>query len=790
MILATSVVPVGVSAQGAAEECATKFPSNADAQEKCYQDAKKAQQTTPQKVSNGDYSLSLASFIIDGAAQFIGGFLQRISGFFLLISGLLFDGIINYTVKDMSTNLGTESGIGGSIQSAWSTLRDISNMVFIFVLLYTAFSYMFNVGSGNIGSNIAWIIVIALVINFSLFFSRVIIDASNVVSLGFYRAIENAGGYTLNLQNNPNATATANTTPQLFSGISGGYMRMLGIHSFWSPNINIGGPVNILMLGIMSAVFVFIVAVILLIASIMFVSRFVILIFIMILSPVAFVMFIIPGMKGKFDEWWKALINQSFFAPVFFGLTWVVFKLGMNENFLNGVREQNVVWGNIVTSPSSITGLIINYFIVIGLSIFALSVSKGMAKSVSQFASVSTAIGTAAIGTAAWAGRTTVGRIGKGFSESSTLQGATKSNSRIIRTGARLGLYASETARDSTFDARNAKIPTNVIGDAIQGTIGRTRVGKFAGLNDVNIPSVAVGDFVKSEDLLGKAGTRGYAETKADSEKRVREREAKETAAYNLAQNKEAINKGANAPAGSTLIDDMEKALAKLSDKETEALIASNRELLKSQNFANAISVKQLEAINKSDQFSDSEKGILKDRRFSEINAAMKTSGVGRTAAISGISKKIKALSDSELEMIDPEYMEDHEFVAGLRPAQIETLTKSGKFTTNQKDKLRTARRKPLADAIVRRNIPDIQKSLKSLGPKEITTLDMAILKLPPMLEAYSSSLLKRMAPEMNPADILELRDEIIRVAATPGSPANVTRLNTWLSTPDGAIFS
>lgn len=474
MILATSVVPVGVSAQGAAEECATKFPSNADAQEKCYQDAKKAQQTTPQKVSNGDYSLSLASFIIDGAAQFIGGFLQRISGFFLLISGLLFDGIINYTVKDMSTNLGTESGIGGSIQSAWSTLRDISNMVFIFVLLYTAFSYMFNVGSGNIGSNIAWIIVIALVINFSLFFSRVIIDASNVVSLGFYRAIENAGGYTLNLQNNPNATATANTTPQLFSGISGGYMRMLGIHSFWSPNINIGGPVNILMLGIMSAVFVFIVAVILLIASIMFVSRFVILIFIMILSPVAFVMFIIPGMKGKFDEWWKALINQSFFAPVFFGLTWVVFKLGMNENFLNGVREQNVVWGNIVTSPSSITGLIINYFIVIGLSIFALSVSKGMAKSVSQFASVSTAIGTAAIGTAAWAGRNTIGRKALNVSNNKELRDAAAAGNMT----ARMKLWAAGKTAERSFDVR---------------AIGGTGVGKALGLD-------------KSMDSLGKAG--------------------------------------------------------------------------------------------------------------------------------------------------------------------------------------------------------------------------------------------------------------------------------------------
>jgi hypothetical protein len=79
---------------------------------------------------------------------------------------------------------------------------------------------------------------------------------------------------------------------------------------------------------------------------------------------------------------------------------------------------------------------------------------------------------------------------------------------------------------------------------------------------------------------------------------------------------------------------------------------------------------------------------------------------------------------------------------------------------------------------------------LKALGPKEIASLDMPILKLPTMLDAYSPSLLKRMAPEMNPADVLELRDEIIRVAGTPGASTNVIDLNTWLGKPDGAIFS
>ncbi len=229
-----------------------------------------------------------------------------------------------------------------------------------------------------------------------------------------------------------------------------------------------------------------------------------------------------------------------------------------------------------------------------------------------------------------------------------------------------------------------------------------------------------------------------------------------------------------------------------MSDKQTEELVASNRDLLESQNFANMISVKQLEyLVNKSEIVSETEKSKLKNLRFADINTAMDTTpGAGRVAAIAAIRSNIRNLSDAELEMINDSHLADDGFVSQMKASQVENINKSTKFSTSTKNSFRKARRKPLADALLRRNTTEIKAALKALGPKEITALDMSILKMPTMLEAYNKSLLKRMAPEMNPSDVVELHDEIIRAARMPGAPANVIDLEHWLGTADGAIFS
>ncbi|MBN2094088.1 MAG: hypothetical protein JW740_01830 [Candidatus Zambryskibacteria bacterium] len=405
---------------------------------------------------------------IEAILKAVGNFLMFISSLVLYLCGLLFDAIIKFSIVDMAVTVGNPVGVGGAITAAWITLRDIANICFIFVLLYAAFKAMFDLNFGAAGTTIRNIIIIALLINFSLFFSKVVIDASNIVAVGFYHSITT-----------PSFTLRQGDPP--LEGISPGFMRMLGIQGFYGSKVldSIKGWDSILVYGIMSSVFMLILAVTLLMASIMFIARYVILIFLMILSPLAFIAFIIPGLGGKFNEWKNALINQSFFAPIFFALIWVAFRLGntlitsIEKSFPNGALN----FSEMTSKPAGSVYLIINYVLIIGFTIAALIFSKKMAvagATGSAFKAISGGIGAAAIGGAALAGRQTIGRGASRVAESERFQNWA-ARSRV----GELTLQGTRGFANRSFDVRG---------------IADTRLGRAIGAGKITEAAGHVGE--------------------------------------------------------------------------------------------------------------------------------------------------------------------------------------------------------------------------------------------------------------------------------------------------------
>jgi hypothetical protein len=203
------------------------------------------------------------------------------------------------------------------------------------------------------------------------------------------------------------------------------------------------------------------------------------------------------------------------------------------------------------------------------------------------------------------------------------------------------------------------------------------------------------------------------------------------------------------------------------------------------------ISVQQLEALNKSDKLSEGEKATLNNNRFKSINTEMArlvSAPVG-TPMNPDVKKSVSGLSDEELALIDPEYLKNPEFVGALRPAQVEAINKSKKFTKNQKDSLKKLRTEPLLNAL--RSMPvnatAAQNILKKMGDKDRAGLmstsivgpgGSSVLIDPAVLPIYTARMLKRMAQEMNAPDIQTLRNALI--AGLP--PTNATRV--WLEDP------
>jgi hypothetical protein len=84
------------------------------------------------------------------------------------------------------------------IPTAWAVVRDLSNVFFILVLLYIAIRLIVGIGGHDTKKMIARVIIMALLINFSMFFTEVVIDASNILALVFYNKVtvgtKNASG--------------------------------------------------------------------------------------------------------------------------------------------------------------------------------------------------------------------------------------------------------------------------------------------------------------------------------------------------------------------------------------------------------------------------------------------------------------------------------------------------------------------------------------------------------------------------------------------------------------------
>lgn len=403
------------------------------------------------------------------------------------LAGLILNYVVQYSVVDMKENLDKAS----VVNNAWKVIRDISNMGFIFVLLYAAIMTIIGQGQDN-QKLIVRIVVVAILINFSLFFTKVVIDISNVLAVTFYDAI---------------APGALNSGATL--GLSNSLMEPLKLQSISKIDTGIVGE-RLLIIGVMGTIVSLIAAFVFFAIAIMFIIRFVVLIFVLVLSPIAFVSFVLPKMDKYRDQWWDALSGQAFFAPIYFMLTWIVIVIsrglltstgGSMATALTGAVNET---GQIVPPDPSSLGILVNFIIMIALLIASLTIAKEWANkagpAVGKLTSWATgAAGGATLGVAGRFGRGTIGRAGNAIAESEWL----KSKAPTSMT-ARLALATSRKTAGASFDVRGSALGGNL--DA-----GKAQKGGFAkDLKDKVDTEKKYADSLKPSDLVLAAAERNF----------------------------------------------------------------------------------------------------------------------------------------------------------------------------------------------------------------------------------------------------------------------------------------
>ncbi len=223
----------------------------------------------------------------------------------------ILDFFIFYSIKSQTYQT-------GFIDKSWGAVRDIANVFFILGLLYVAIKTVLDMGGGN-KRLIVYIVIFALLINFSLFATKVVIDASNILTRVFYNRIDSVASNGTPLP--PDSTKGKSITV--------GLVKQFNPHQILgkSASEDIGGFLIIMIITFLLMIYMIYMF---LSVAFLFVGRIVALWLAMIFSPIAFASYAVPGRVPGFghNEWWSMLMQNAFLAPLFVFFLYIIILFG------------------------------------------------------------------------------------------------------------------------------------------------------------------------------------------------------------------------------------------------------------------------------------------------------------------------------------------------------------------------------------------------------------------------------------------------------------------------------
>ena len=273
------------------------------------------------------------------------------------------------------------------IEESWKIMRDFANMLFIIALIVMAYGTIFNIKGYDFRSLIPKFLIAALLINFSLVIGGLIIDAAQILNNTFLNAMGDIAGHL------GQGLEPWKLLPEAANASDGAEaISSLAFSSF----------VTLLFAIFMAFVFLISVAVPLTVALV----RIPILWALLIVSPMAWLLSILPATKGAYDKWWHQFIGWNLFLPYYlFFMYFALYFLDRKDEVLAGLGQTFVndkITGLEGLQSDFTFGLIFYYFLV---AIFMIGGTK-VAMSAGTFS------GTGVVQVAKWGRDRVANRIG------------------------------------------------------------------------------------------------------------------------------------------------------------------------------------------------------------------------------------------------------------------------------------------------------------------------------------------------------------------------------------------
>jgi hypothetical protein len=385
---------------------------------------------------------------------------------FTSIAGKFLDFFINYSTSSLTYAQGSDF-----VHRGWALVRDISNIFFIFVLLYIAIGTILNLSQVDTKKMLTKVIIIALLINFSLFFTKIVIDASNILARAFIGSMQinvtdvNGNPIESNVQQFSVAIVAKFNPNQLLDDKEGS-----PYYEFKKESPNTASTLRLVMLLAGIAILAVMVWTFFKV-GLFFLARVITLWLVMITAPIAFISIVLPFNIPKLghQEWTKNLFSAAFMAPIFLFFMYLIIVFLDMGFFDNLALNSSQGFGDMMLR------IIIPFIIIMMLVLQAAKISEKMS---GEIGSVVAKVGGAALGLAAVG----VTGIGAGIARAGAgVAGSAMSGSKM---GGRLGRgirSMGSTLETGSMDWRNTKGGQAIMKNMGMDTMGIGSWGSKAG---------------------------------------------------------------------------------------------------------------------------------------------------------------------------------------------------------------------------------------------------------------------------------------------------------------------
>lgn len=326
------------------------------------------------------FVFSFQTCIGDPLAIWSSSVMLSLGGAILRLSGAIFDFGVNHVIINFKETIDVKMGLLPIIKDGWTFFRDLANILIIAIFVFIAISLILGLKEYGQKKMVARVLIIAVLMNFSLLFTTIIIDASNFIAFAIYSqtasACSGGGGSAFSVADcvlKPlHVTGTWDT-------------KALAEEVFKQPD---GGALKAFSFGLFGFMVLILLAAVIFYGAFLIVARAILFIFLMLTAPIAYATYLAPHFEASefgWTNWWKSLINNAAFAPLlmmFLSVSILIFQTASPN-----INARDTI-GALLTDPTKQVladgwSVLFVYIIGTGLLFTSFRLSSSLAGSIS-----------------------------------------------------------------------------------------------------------------------------------------------------------------------------------------------------------------------------------------------------------------------------------------------------------------------------------------------------------------------------------------------------------------------